>query len=81
MANMSYCRFENTYNDLNDCYRNLNDGNLSEREARYRSRLTELCDQICCEAREIEEETEEEIEEASVAELQVLVEKFEKKLN
>ena len=45
MANMSYCRFQNTYNDLIDCYDNLN-GSLSESEKRYRERLVELCQSI-----------------------------------
>ena len=45
MANMSYCRFQNTYRDLVDCYDNLN-GSLSESESRYRERLVELCQSI-----------------------------------
>lgn len=28
MANMSYCRFENTANDVQDCVRALQDGDL-----------------------------------------------------
>jgi hypothetical protein len=42
MANMSYCRFENTYNDLIDCIENLNKVADSERDERYRKRLIEL---------------------------------------
>lgn len=42
MANMSYCRFENTYHDLMDCYENI-DGDLSDSENEYRSKLVELC--------------------------------------
>ena len=45
MANMSYCRFENTYRDLIDCYDHLNDS-LSESEMRFRDRLVELCHNI-----------------------------------
>ena len=47
---MSYCRFENTYNDLLDCYDelsnsiDLNDINESERE--YIPMLIELCRSI-----------------------------------
>ena len=38
--NMSYCRFENTYNDVKDCMCAIDDGGgLSEREARYAKRL------------------------------------------
>jgi hypothetical protein len=42
MANMSYCRFENTYNDLIDCIENLNQSASNERDERYRIRLIEL---------------------------------------
>jgi hypothetical protein len=42
MANMSYCRFENTYNDLIDCIENLNKIASNERDERYRKRLIEL---------------------------------------
>ena len=47
MPNMSYCRFENTYEDLQDCFNALDDEeDLSEREQRYRDRLIKLCHQI-----------------------------------
>jgi len=42
MANMSYCRFENTYKDLLDCSNNINE-QLSDREHDYRQRLVEIC--------------------------------------
>lgn len=45
MANMSYCRFENTYRDLMDCYGHIED-ELSETEERYRKRLILLCRHI-----------------------------------
>jgi hypothetical protein len=45
MANMSYCRFQNTYNDLVDCYENMENVN-SDSEKRYRTRLIELCQDI-----------------------------------
>lgn len=45
MANMSYCRFENTYNDLKDCYLNI-DNELSESEENYRKKLIKLCKEI-----------------------------------
>ena len=45
MANMSYCRFENTYRDLVDCYNNIN-SQLSDREHKYREQLVELCQTI-----------------------------------
>ncbi len=42
MPNMSYCRFENTYQDLSDCYEHMDDTDLSEREAKYRHKLLKL---------------------------------------
>lgn len=42
MANMSYCRFENTYRDLMDCYNNINE-ELSDREHKYREMLIKIC--------------------------------------
>jgi hypothetical protein len=45
MANMSYCRFENTYRDLFDCYHNLNDS-VSSNEHNYREKLVKLCQDI-----------------------------------
>ena len=45
MANMSYCRFENTYKDLLDCLNTMNN-ELSEREAGYRERLVDVCKEI-----------------------------------
>lgn len=45
MANMSYCKLENTYNDLKDCYLNIDD-ELSESEENYRKKLIKLCKEI-----------------------------------
>lgn len=45
MANMSYCRFENTYRDLLDCFDHLTDP-VSETERNYRRRLVETCADI-----------------------------------
>lgn len=45
MANMSYCRFENTLRDLYDCYNNLN-STLSDRERMSRKSLVDLCQSI-----------------------------------
>lgn len=42
---MSYCRFENTYNDLKDCFDNLA-ADLSKREFGFRQKLKALCDRI-----------------------------------
>ena len=46
MSNMSYCRFENTLNDLEDCAEHIHDMDLSEREEKCRIRLIEMCREI-----------------------------------
>lgn len=46
MANMSYCRFENTLNDLRDCLEHINDEIESEREYKARVDLIETCKEI-----------------------------------
>ena len=46
MANMSYCRFQNTLSNLRDCYENW-EGELSEDEQKAQRKLLELCDAIC----------------------------------
>ena len=46
MANMSYCRFQNTYNDLIDCSVNLFDEDISDSEKMARKNLIELCKEI-----------------------------------
>ena len=56
MANMGYCRFHNTLQDLRDCNEHLYDTELSEEEAKARARLIRLCKEI---AAEFEEEDEE----------------------
>ena len=45
MGNMSYCRFQNTLQDLRDCYNNMN-GDLSEEEQRAKEEIIELCKEI-----------------------------------
>lgn len=43
---MSYCRFQNTYGDLQDCYEALQDKSLdelSETEKEYAKKLIKLC--------------------------------------
>ena len=37
--NMSYCRIENTYNDLIDCIENMSKESSNDRDERYRERL------------------------------------------
>lgn len=48
MGNMSYCRFENTVGDLQDCYDAMDERDLSESEAKARRRLIALCVDIAC---------------------------------
>lgn len=42
MANMDYCKFENTYRDLVDCHSSINE-KLSDREHKYRVMLLDIC--------------------------------------
>lgn len=59
MTNMSYCRFENTYHDLEDCYDHINDlEDLSASEKKYRLWLIEMCQNIIDDA-EYESDDEE----------------------
>ena len=46
MSNMSYCRFQNTLNDLKDCERVIDSEGLSEDENDARGRLIYLCARI-----------------------------------
>ena len=63
MANMSYCRFENTLRDLRDCYNNMGSDDLSRSEFYARRHMIELCMSIADECgdfldQEFEDETE-----------------------
>ena len=55
---MSYCRFENTVNDMIDCIDNMEiDEDASEYEKRARKEFVELCVQVAEEyGKELEEE-------------------------
>ena len=61
MANMSYCRFQNTYQDLKDCIESIeyrtDIKDLPEIEKKYALKLRELCEEYL-ELSEIEEEEE-----------------------
>ena len=41
MANMSYCRFENTYHDLLDCLQNISE-ETNDRDERFRKRMIDI---------------------------------------
>lgn len=61
MANMSYCRFENTYADFVDCAKALEDivnygDSISEKEWAFAKRLRNWCDTFCEVFDEIDEE-------------------------
>ena len=49
MGNMSYCRFRNTVNDLEDCQEHLFDAITDRDEQEARNRLIEICQQIASE--------------------------------
>lgn len=64
MANMSYCRFENTYKDLQDCYDALGGlDNLSGDEKMYALRLIGLCKNISDEFGDVEDEDDVDMDE------------------
>jgi hypothetical protein len=47
MGNMSYCQFENTFKDLEQCFDAMQEGDeLSTSEEKYKRYLIELCHQI-----------------------------------
>lgn len=46
MANMSYCRCENTYKDLLEVWQEVEVDDLSESEKRYFGKLVKLCAKI-----------------------------------
>lgn len=49
MANMSYCRFRNTLNDLEDCFENMENTlevGIDNEEINAREKLIELCQEI-----------------------------------
>lgn len=64
MSNMSYCRFENTYNDLKDCYEALGEVNnleeleksANEYEKPYIRKLIKLCARIAADYEQNEED-------------------------
>ncbi len=46
MANMGYCRFINTLDDLRDCEEHMDDEELSVFETKARERLIKMCQRI-----------------------------------
>jgi len=56
MANMSYCRFENTYHDLIDCFDNIWNEAENERDERYRKNMIRFLKERIDEIEELSEE-------------------------
>jgi len=56
MANMSYCRFENTFKDLADCEDNWDEGELSTSEEKYRAKILRICERIVANYGEADDE-------------------------
>ena len=46
MANMSYCRFENTFHDLVACSEHIRYEAQNDRDEEYRQKLIQLCVEI-----------------------------------
>ena len=57
MGNMKYCRFENTYNALQDCYEAIanSDESPGVSEEKYKQKLIKLCYDV---ATDFSDETE-----------------------
>ena len=55
MSNMSYCRFENTLGDLEDCLEHMDDDDLSGDEVRARAELKTICKEIAIDFCDCEE--------------------------
>jgi len=64
MPNMSYCRFQNTLSDLQDCYDNI-EKKLSQDEHEARAELIRLCLEIAGEAEYLDLRGEDDDEEES----------------
>ena len=54
--NMSYCRFENTYHDLIDCFDNIWNEAENERDERYRKNMIRFLKDRLDEIEELNEE-------------------------
>jgi hypothetical protein len=56
VMNMSYCRFENTFNDLIDCFDNIWEEAENERDERSRKRMIQFLKERIDEIEELNEE-------------------------
>ncbi len=59
MSNMSYCRFENTARDLQDCLDAIQDGEINDLGSQYEvdalEELLDLCKEVVAYKNEIED--------------------------
>ena len=64
MTNMSYCRFENTLEDLRDCYEHIDETLSNKDEHKARIRLYKLCQKVteAIELEDLEELFDEEVD-------------------
>jgi hypothetical protein len=53
-SNMDYCRFRNTYGDLQDCYEHMDDKIDDWEEEEFKKRLIALCEDIAKEYGDID---------------------------
>ena len=53
---MSYCRFENTFNDLIDCFDNIWEEAENERDERYRKNMIQFLKERIDEIEDLSEE-------------------------
>jgi hypothetical protein len=58
MANMSYCRFENTFNDLIDCFDNIWEEAENMRDERFRKTMIRYLKERMDEIEELAEDLE-----------------------
>lgn len=57
MGNMSYARFQNTLNDMLDCYEHMDENPCSDEEEKARKALIKLCLKIADEYASQDDET------------------------
>ena len=57
MGNMSYCRFENTVDDLEDCQEHISDDidELTHEERRARRKMIRICKEIAADFEDSDE--------------------------
>ena len=71
MSNMSYCRFQNTIGDMQDCIDNLDEHIREDDRREYRARIKfiEMCKQVAEDYEDVED-IEKELKDNQVAEFE-----------